>query len=133
MALYSRIDQSINFIKDKPGENTPPGFVGFAQDYPDDYFDMLISEEHLPKDHKFKQIKKRNEALDLTVYNMAAGEIWLYQQVIAIRARFTSLNFPAHLLAGINVKFIINCMKSSKRKGRSLTAAEMRQQLKNKG
>lgn len=133
-ALFSRLNTSINFVKDKPGERTPPGFCGFPSDYSDHYFDMLLSEEYIPglkgNQGKFKQIKKRNESLDLTVYNMAAGEIWLYQQLVLIRAKFSAMNAPAAMLTGITTAFIIKMLKSQKAKGRTLTTAEIKQQLK---
>lgn len=130
LSLYIRINNSINFMKDRPGERTPPEYVGFPEDIPDNFFDMLLSEEHLPDKNKFKQVKKRNEALDLTVYNMAAGEIWIYQQVVLIRAKFAAMKVPAAVLEGITAPFIIKMLKSAKAKGRALTIPEIKQQLK---
>lgn len=130
LALYSRLNTSINFVQEKAGETTPAGFQGFPADYTDHYFDMLLSEEHLPDKTKFKQVKKRNEALDITVYNMAAGEIWVYQQVTLIRAKFAALRVPSQLLQGITGAFIMKMLKSGKAKGRALTTAEITQQLR---
>lgn len=130
LALYSRLNTSINFVQEKAGETTPAGFQGFPSDYTDHYFDMLLSEEHLPDKTKFQQTKKRNEALDISVYNMAAGEIWIYQQVTLIRAKFAALRVPAQLLQGITGAFIMKMLKSGKAKGRALTTAEITQQLK---
>ncbi|MCK4817435.1 phage terminase large subunit family protein, partial [bacterium] len=130
VALYSRLNTSINFIKDKPGERTPAGYQGFPEDYTDHYFDMLLSEEHLPDKNLFKQVKKHNESLDLTIYNMAGGEIWLYQQVVLIRAKFAAMKAPANLLTGITAAFVIKMLKAGKAKGRALSTAEIKQQLK---
>ena len=130
LALYTRLNGSIYHVAEKQGESTPSGFQSFPSDYPDEYFDMLLSEEHLPDKQKFQQIKKRNEALDLSVYNMAAAEIWIYQQVTLLRAKFSALKVPAQILQGITGAFIIKMLKSGKAKGRALTVGEIKQQLK---
>ncbi len=130
LTLYTRLNISINHVMEKAGEQTPSGYCGFPADYPENYFEMLLSEEHLPGEQKFKQLRKRNEALDLSVYNMAAGEIWLYQQVALIRAKMAGMKAPAHLLTGITAAFVIKMLKSQKAKGRNLTTAELTHQLK---
>jgi phage terminase large subunit GpA-like protein len=131
VALYTRLNTSINWMRERPGERTPAGFCGFPSDYQDSYFEMLLSEEHLPDKMKFSDPKGPNEGLDLTVYNMACGEIFLYQQVIFLRAKFQAMKVPAPLLAGISAAFIIRMLKGAKAKGRQLTAAEIRYELKN--
>lgn len=50
----------------KPG----PGYVHFPEDFSDEHFDELTSEEMV--DGKWKQIRARNETLDLLVYGEAA-------------------------------------------------------------
>lgn len=130
VAIYTRLNISINHMVEKPGEKTPSGFCGFPNDYTDHWFDMLLSEEHLPDKNKFKQIKKRNEALDLFVYNLAAGEIWIYRQVVMIKAKFSAMQAPAHIIEGITGAFIIKMLKKAKAKGSQLSTPEIKQMLK---
>jgi phage terminase large subunit GpA-like protein len=60
-------------------------YCDFPADYPDVYFDMLTAEEERA-DHTFWRPSGRaNEALDLRVYNMCAGEFWLSLEVERFR------------------------------------------------
>ena len=60
-------------------------FCDFPTDYPDVYFDMLVAEEERA-DHTFWKPEARpNESLDLRVYNMCAGEFWLWLEVQRFR------------------------------------------------
>ena len=52
--------------RDRPG----PGYVHFPEDFSDEHFDELTAEELV--DGKWKQIRARNESLDLLVYGEAA-------------------------------------------------------------
>jgi phage terminase large subunit GpA-like protein len=55
-----------------------PGFCHFPQEYPDEYFKQLTSEEKVKRFSKgvvktiWKKKRARNEALDIRVYNLAA-------------------------------------------------------------
>jgi phage terminase large subunit GpA-like protein len=67
--IYSRLNQI-----DAPGA----GYSHFPSHYDDEYFEQLASEKKVKKMQKGRevtawvQIRKRNEALDLRVYNHAA-------------------------------------------------------------
>ena len=53
-----------------------PGFLDHPKEYDDRYFKMLFAEEHL-RDGSFKAGGRANEALDLKVYNLCAGDAYL--------------------------------------------------------
>jgi phage terminase large subunit GpA-like protein len=53
-----------------------PAFMDHPKEYDERYFKMLFAEEHL-SDGSFDAKGRPNEALDLKVYNMCAGDVWL--------------------------------------------------------
>jgi len=55
-------------------------FCDFPNDYGQEYFDGLLSEE-LRADGAYYKIHTRNEPLDLRVYALAASDVWLDDQV----------------------------------------------------
>lgn len=65
-------DRHFAFINvDQPG----PGFMHFPENYPQAYFEGLVSEYKKPIKGQMKWVKKRNvpnEALDVRIYSMAA-------------------------------------------------------------
>jgi len=70
-------------------QDTPvqrPRFCEFPKDYPDRYFDMLVAEERRADGSFWRPSSRPNEALDLRVYNMCAGEYWLWLEVQRMRA-----------------------------------------------
>jgi len=60
--------------------NQRPGFMDHPVEYDDRYFEMLFSETHR-KDGSFHAGGRRNEALDIKVYNLCAGDVWLDMMV----------------------------------------------------
>jgi phage terminase large subunit GpA-like protein len=65
-------------IKRQEGIEQPAQFCDFPSDYPDKYFEMLRAEEWRPREGVFwKPNSRRNESLDLRVYNLCAQDIWL--------------------------------------------------------
>ena len=76
--LYTHIKTS---IKRKEHGLKGNNYCDFPVDYPDKYFDMLVAEEER-SDHTFwKPTARANESLDLRVYNLCAGEFWLWTEV----------------------------------------------------
>jgi phage terminase large subunit GpA-like protein len=53
-----------------------PGFMDHPESYNDNYFKMLFAEDHL-KDGTFDARGRRNEALDIKVYNLCCGDAYL--------------------------------------------------------
>lgn len=68
---------NLNKIRNEEKEIQSPGFCEFPRDYPDDYFEQLRAEERLSNGNFYHPKNRPNEALDLRVYNMAAGDIFL--------------------------------------------------------
>jgi phage terminase large subunit GpA-like protein len=62
----------------------PAGFANFPKDYSEEYFNMLTAEEQR-SDGSFHSSGRRNEALDLAVYNSAASDFFLNQLVMNLR------------------------------------------------
>jgi phage terminase large subunit GpA-like protein len=82
--IYRNLATSIKY-RQNMGDTTPPGFCDFPREYKKRYFEMLTAEE-LRKDGSFwKATGKRNEALDLRVYNLCAAEIWLKSELERVR------------------------------------------------
>jgi phage terminase large subunit GpA-like protein len=59
-----------------PGTIQRTSFFDFPQNYADDFFKGLASEEELP-DGSYRQISAYNEPLDTTVYAVAAAHVYL--------------------------------------------------------
>jgi phage terminase large subunit GpA-like protein len=65
-------------VKRQESGEQRPSFCEFPSDYPDKYFEMLTAEEWRPDTQSFwKPASKRNESLDLRVYNLCLQDIWL--------------------------------------------------------
>ena len=80
-SLYSRL----HFLR-KQGEPNPPGYCDFPMEYGmpgtnlEHYYDQLNSETRW-RDGSYHPVKTRTETLDCRVYAMAAGEVYLMEQV----------------------------------------------------
>lgn len=57
--------------------DSKPGTMSFPKDYPERYFKMLVAEEKREDGTFYCPNHTRNEALDIKVYNLAAGDIYL--------------------------------------------------------
>jgi len=68
-----------------PVEPQKPGFCDFPIEYNDVYFDMLTAEEKM-SDGSFQSHGRRNEALDVRVYGLAAADIFLDSELYNYRA-----------------------------------------------
>lgn len=85
--LYHRLA-----IKRQDADIQKPNFCDFPQDYPDNYFEQLTAEEIRADGSFWKPSNRPNEALDLRVLNMCAGEFWLAQEVEFARRKAMKLN-----------------------------------------
>ena len=78
---YKRqIYQNLN-INRVAGNPQRANFMDHPRDYGEDYYKMLTAEELRTDGTFYKPSSRRNEALDLKVYNMCLGEVWLASQV----------------------------------------------------
>jgi phage terminase large subunit GpA-like protein len=66
------------------GEQSP-GYCAFPQDYPRQYFEMLTAEEKRTDGSFYCPSGRRNEALDLRVYNLAARDFYLDAKIKELR------------------------------------------------
>lgn len=80
------IYNNLNKVKDETKEIQSPGFCAFPRDYTDEYFEQLRAEERLSDGSFYHPGHRSNEALDLKVYNMAAGDIFLDKLVNSHKA-----------------------------------------------
>ena len=71
------IYNNLNKVRNEEKEIQSPGFCEFPLDYKDEYFEQLRAEERLSDGSFYHPSNRANEALDLRVYNMAAGDIFL--------------------------------------------------------
>jgi len=62
-----------------------PGFCAFPQNYPDHYFEMLVAEERRSDGSFYCPSGRRNEALDLRVYNLAARDLFIDTKIQELR------------------------------------------------
>lgn len=86
-----------------------PGFCAFPQDYPHSYFEMLTAEERRNDGTFYCPSNRRNEALDVRVYNLAARDFYIdlriqelrdaYQKRGATKAQLLEIRSPAVLAA----------------------------------
>jgi len=98
-----------NNLKIKRGElgENPPAFCDFPADRPDKYFLTLTAEEK-DVNGNFHAKGRRNEGLDLMVYNLCAADVWLMQKVNDMRlvARMNGANEFQYMRLGF--KDILN-------------------------
>jgi len=89
---YKRILYRSLKIQRQEGDIQKARFCDFPSDYPDKWFEMLIAEEMRADQSFWKPSNRPNEALDLRVMNMAAGELWLALEVQRVRNRAMKIN-----------------------------------------
>jgi phage terminase large subunit GpA-like protein len=118
-----RIYQAMTLAR-SPEDPQRSGFMDHPRQYPDEYFEQLRAEEKA-HDEKgqvmYRKVRSRNESLDLKVYNMCAGGIYLNalvedarqsarQYAIEQKGKFN----PTDLLQ-INYRSIIDMLASQTR------------------
>jgi phage terminase large subunit GpA-like protein len=95
------------------------GFMDHPKNYGDNYFKMLFAEEQLA-DGTFHAGGRANECLDLKVYNMAAGDIYMGMMIDAERAAQSGRGMSAlDLKNKINARYILDALEE--RRGREKT------------
>jgi len=94
-----------------PGDDQRPGFCDFPVDYPEKYFLGLTAEEKR-KDGSFHcPSNRRNEPLDLRVYNMCASDVYLDQKVMEYKAAAKLNGANALQLQQVNHQFVLELLK----------------------
>lgn len=103
------IYQALNIPRNPTGTQKP-GFCEFPADYQDEYFEMLRAEERRSDGTFFKPSGRRNESLDLRVYNLAAADFQIdsYIKAYIDQAKKQRMN-PAHI-AQINRRYVLDRM-----------------------
>jgi phage terminase large subunit GpA-like protein len=87
-----------------------PGFMDFPREYRQDYFDMLTAEERRADGTYHCPAGRRNEALDLRVLNLCAGDIYLDGAVEAFQASAKERGAGKRELAGITTRWVIDLL-----------------------
>jgi phage terminase large subunit GpA-like protein len=91
--FYKRIVYGTLNIPRQPVGSQKKGFCEFPSDYPKSYFQQLTAEEMREGGRSFHNPGNRaNEALDIRVMNLAAGHIWLDEQVRLRREHYRKVN-----------------------------------------
>jgi phage terminase large subunit GpA-like protein len=90
---YKRNIYTNLYIKRLPKYPQANGFLDFPSDYGEIFFEQLTAEEKMT-DGSFEAHGRRNEALDTTVYGLAAADIFLDSEVLNYRAWAKSQKFP---------------------------------------
>jgi phage terminase large subunit GpA-like protein len=86
------------------------GFCDFPVEYGENYFRMLTSEEKL-SDGTFHAGGRQNEALDVRVMNLCAGDVYLGLKIEEMRDYYrTEEKWDRSALQKINHKFVLEAM-----------------------
>lgn len=98
-------------IRQKETSREGANFCDFPSDYPDKYFDMLTAEEERA-DHTFFRVGSRpNEALDLRVYNLAAGDFFLWMSVQKTRADLRRRGATHESCKAVQATYVLNILE----------------------
>jgi phage terminase large subunit GpA-like protein len=81
------IYRSLAIPRNDTGEQMP-GFCAFPQDYPKTYFEMLTAEERRTDGSFYCPSGRRNEALDVRVYNLAARDLYIDLKIQELREQY---------------------------------------------
>ena len=90
--------------------NNPPGFCDFPIDYGEKYFKGLTSEE-LKADGSFDAGGRRNEPLDLRVYNICAAGVLLSESLAFLRAKAVSAGWDKIHVAQLGLPEVFERMR----------------------
>jgi len=105
-------------IERQPTGEQRPRFCEFPSDYPSVYFDMLVAEERREGGVFWKPESRPNESLDLRVYNMAACDFHLYQEVQRVKLDMLRKGFTKEQASYTRSRHILDMMaKAVARKG----------------
>jgi phage terminase large subunit GpA-like protein len=110
--IYNALYMSIKAVQENDTENKA-GFQDFPRDYSDKYFDMLTAEE-LRRDGSFHCPEgKRNESLDLRVYNQCAGDVYLDSEVLRYKAWAKEKEWTKSEIQTIDTKYVLRDMEKA--------------------
>lgn len=104
--IYNNLNNSIRIIEQDLDPDRP-GFCDFPMDYSDQYFEMLTAEEHRRDGSFHKSRNKKNESLDLRVYNMCAGDVYLDRLVRDMKEAAKSAGADREDIKEINHEFVL--------------------------
>jgi len=90
-----------------------PGFCEFPVDYGEPYFQMLTAEEK-KSDGSFAETRRRNEALDVRVLCMCAGDVFLDTTVTNYKAAAKANGATDHELLALTHKTVLDIMANEK-------------------
>ena len=90
----------------------PPGLCQYPEDYTEKWFKMLTAEEKR-MDGSFSAGGRRNEALDLQVYNRCAGDVYLGMLIEAARVTYKESYTPLELKSIINHRWVFEYLCES--------------------
>jgi phage terminase large subunit GpA-like protein len=88
----------------------PPGFCSYPADYPEKYFRQLNSEERLKDGSFYLPTGRHNEALDLQVMNLCAGDIYLDNILKDYKDRAKTNGLPQSTLDKINHRYMLDIL-----------------------
>lgn len=108
--FYNNLFNSIKTIQN--GEDTNrAGFCDFPRDYSDRYFDMLVAEE-MRRDGSFHKVGD-NESLDLRIYGMCAGDVYLDTEVLRYKAWALDKGWSKAEIGTIDTKYVLRDMEQA--------------------
>jgi phage terminase large subunit GpA-like protein len=105
LAVYRNLRASMKQIE---REDKGSQFCSFPSDYPDKYFEMLVSEEQRADRSFYLPSSKSNESLDLRVYNLCAHDFYLDGRVEELKARAKRAGVPKEIWEAYNTKNILS-------------------------
>ena len=113
--VYNNLFNSIRAIERGEDTTEKAGFCDFPMYRKSEYFDSLLNEEK-HNDGSFHKIRDAapNEGLDLFVYGMAIGDIYLDHQVLLYREHFRVLGWTKSETLAIDKKYVLQDMENAK-------------------
>lgn len=107
-------------IPRQPFYPQPPGFCDFPADYSEDYFKMLTAADRRRDGSFYVPQKRRKEALDCRVYNLALADYFLDSQVKKHQAYARAKGMHPDNVVRINHKYVLSMFAALAKKGKSI-------------
>jgi phage terminase large subunit GpA-like protein len=98
-------------IERQDTEPQKAGFCDFPIDYGEKYFRMLTAEEKRRDGSFHCPAGRRNEALDVRVYNLCAADVYLGKLVYDMRAHYKGQGWKPHQLEQINHRYVLEILR----------------------
>jgi phage terminase large subunit GpA-like protein len=108
------IYRSLAIPRNDTGEQAP-GFCAFPQDYPRSFFEMLTAEEKRADGSFYCPSGRRNEALDLRVYNLAARDFFIDAKIAELREAYQTRGATKQQLAEIRSPAVLQMLADATR------------------